>query len=59
MVTAYSPLGSPDDAALSENKRGNMPILLHDDVVKGIAEKHGKHPAQVRRLSQYILTMQK
>ena len=47
MVTAYSPLGSPDDAALSENKRGNMPILLDNETVKGIAKKHNKHPAEV------------
>ena len=55
LVTAYSPLGSPKDAALSENKRGNMPILLHDKVVQGIADKHGKHPAQVHSWLTFAL----
>jgi alcohol dehydrogenase (NADP+) len=44
-VTAYSPLGSPDSATMSH--REDAPELLKDPVVNKIAEKLGKHPAQV------------
>ena len=60
-MTAYSPLGSPDDAALSENKRGNMPLLMDNAVVQGIAKKLNKHPAEVctRRCTMSFLSPRK
>eukprot|EP00884_Botryococcus_braunii_P000023 jgi/Botrbrau1/10020/Bobra.0012s0107.1 len=45
-VTAYSPLGSPDSATM-QNRGESPPELLKDPVVAKIAEKLGKHPAQV------------
>jgi alcohol dehydrogenase (NADP+) len=48
VLTAYSPLGSPDrPPRLIEDAD---PAPLHDDVVKGVAAAHGVSPAQVRRL---------
>lgn len=41
-VTAYSPLGSPGNFALS-----GAPLLREDLVIKNIGEAHGKTPAQV------------
>ena len=46
-VTAYSPLGSPDSASMM-NRKEDMPNLLHDSVLEGIAKKHDKAPAQAR-----------
>ena len=46
-VTAYSPLGSPDSASMM-NRKADMPNLLHDSVLEGIAKKHSKPPAQAR-----------
>lgn len=39
-VTAYSPLGS-------QNREKGKPVLLKDQNVKVIAERHGKSPAQI------------
>ncbi|WP_194775838.1 aldo/keto reductase [Pararhodonellum marinum] len=44
-VTAYSPLGSSDRA--SSMKKDDEPLLMEDEVVKGIAEKQGVSPAQI------------
>ncbi len=44
LVTAYSPLGTPDSRA---EKHEHDPKLLEDGVVKLIAEKHGVSPGQV------------
>ncbi len=44
LVTAYSPLGSPDSRA---EKHDKDPKLLEDGVVKLIAEKHGVTLSQV------------
>jgi len=53
-VTAFAPLGSPGRKAYYEATRGkglhlkvNVPNLLGDPVVAGIATKHSKTPAQV------------
>lgn len=48
-VTAYSPLGSPDSATML--RRENAPELLKDAIVKEVADKIGKHPAQVSTLA--------
>lgn len=44
LVTAYSPLGSPDSRA---EKHAEDPKLLKDVVVRAIAEKHGATVGQV------------
>ena len=44
LVTAYSPLGSPDSRA---EKHAQDPKLLEDAVVKAIAQKHGASVGQV------------
>ena len=44
LVTAYSPLGSPDSRA---EKHAQDPKLLEDGIVKAIAEKHGASVGQV------------
>ncbi|MES2023573.1 MAG: aldo/keto reductase [Patescibacteria group bacterium] len=41
-VTAYSPLGS-----YGISKNGNKPLLLEDKLIKDIAQKYNKSPAQV------------
>ncbi len=41
-VTAYSPLGSYE-----VSKTGNKPLLLEDKVIKDIAQKYNKSPAQI------------
>ncbi len=46
-VTAYSPLGTPDSASMT-NRDKNVPVLLHDPLVQKVSKKHGKNPAQVR-----------
>lgn len=43
-VTAYSPLGSPDSAALFSRQ---APSLMEDSTVASIAGRLGKSPAQV------------
>jgi alcohol dehydrogenase (NADP+) len=45
LLTAYSPLGSGDRP--KGLKRDGEPVLLHDPVIKGIAEKHQVPPGQV------------
>ncbi|GAX83363.1 hypothetical protein CEUSTIGMA_g10788.t1 [Chlamydomonas eustigma] len=45
-VTAYSPLGSPDSASLM-GRPATMQGPMQDTVVKQVAEKLGKTPAQV------------
>jgi len=45
VVTAYSPLGSPDRPA--SFIRENDPVLLKDPVVEAIAKRHGRSPGQV------------
>jgi alcohol dehydrogenase (NADP+) len=44
LVTAYSPLGSPDSRA---EKHAQDPKLLEDGTVMAIAQKHGATPGQV------------
>ncbi|WP_339876713.1 aldo/keto reductase [uncultured Algoriphagus sp.] len=44
LMTAYSPLGSPDSRA---EKHANDPKLLVDPVVKEIADKHKVGPGQI------------
>lgn len=44
-VTAYSPLGSGDRP--EELKKEDDPSLLDNETIKGIADKHDCHPAQV------------
>ena len=48
-LTAYSPLGTPDSAAL-QNRGDQTPHLMSDPEVKKIADKHGKHTAPVSLL---------
>jgi hypothetical protein len=43
-VTAYSPLGSPDSAAVFNKP---VPQLMRDPVVVEVAEQLGRSPAQV------------
>lgn len=43
-LTAYSPLGSNDRPQANKD---SLPVLMENDVVKGIAEEHGISPAQV------------
>lgn len=43
VMTAYSPLGSPDRAW----KNPDEPVLLQESVVVGLAEKYKKSPAQI------------
>ncbi|XP_024134603.1 aldo-keto reductase family 1 member A1-B isoform X1 [Oryzias melastigma] len=43
VMTAYSPLGSPDRAW----KRSDEPVLLQEPVVTSMAEKYQKSPAQI------------
>lgn len=45
-LTAYSPLGTPDSAAL-QNRGDQTPHLMSDPEVKKIADKHGKHTAPI------------
>ncbi|KAI8475774.1 MAG: low CO2-induced aldose reductase [Monoraphidium minutum] len=45
-VTAYSPLGSPDSAAMMK-RAADAPSLMKDPTLTGIAEKLGRSPAQV------------
>jgi hypothetical protein len=45
-VTAYSPLGSADSAAIMQ-RAADTPRLLDDPVVKDVAARVGKSPAQV------------
>lgn len=45
-LTAYSPLGTPDSAAM-QNRGDQTPHLMSDPTVKQIADKHGKHTAPV------------
>lgn len=45
-VTAYSPLGSPDSAAIVK-RAGDAPRLMEDPVVAGVASRLGKSTAQV------------
>jgi diketogulonate reductase-like aldo/keto reductase len=45
-VTAYSPLGSPDSAAIMK-RSADAPSPLKDPVVQRVAEKLGCSPAQV------------
>ncbi|GCB81572.1 hypothetical protein scyTo_0021424, partial [Scyliorhinus torazame] len=45
-LTAFSPLGSPGRSLLNDS--ADPKDLLKDPVVKLIAEKHRKSPAQVR-----------
>lgn len=45
LLTAYSPLGSGDRSATS--KKPNEPGLLENEIVKGLAFKHGVTPAQI------------
>lgn len=45
LVTAYSPLGSKD--RVSQMKKDDEPDLFELDIIKSIAEKHGKTPAQI------------
>ncbi len=44
-VTAYSPLGSSDRP--KARRRDDDPVLLEDETIKGLAEKHQCSPAQV------------
>ncbi|OQV16791.1 1,5-anhydro-D-fructose reductase [Hypsibius exemplaris] len=45
VLTAYSPLGSPQATAV--HRTGGGKVLLQDPVLKKIAERHGKSVAQV------------
>ncbi|KAK9908006.1 hypothetical protein WJX75_001418 [Coccomyxa subellipsoidea] len=45
-VTAYSPLGTPDSASMT-NCDKHVPVLVKDPLVLKIAEKRNKNPAQV------------
>jgi len=49
VVTAYSPIGSPGLGKFfaAHGKNVTLPSLFSNPVVKKIAEKHGKSPAQV------------
>lgn len=42
-VTAYSPLGSSDRAWRDPNE----PVLLEEPVVRALAEKYNRYPAQI------------
>ena len=44
-VTAYSPLGSPDSASMFKRK---APLLMQDPIVRDVAERLSRSPAQVR-----------
>lgn len=46
-VTAYSSFGPASFVELDMQKAKDTPLLFDHDVVKGIAGKHGKTPAQV------------
>lgn len=43
MMTAYSPLGSPDRAW----KHPDEPVLLKEPLLVGLANKYKKSPAQI------------
>jgi alcohol dehydrogenase (NADP+) len=45
LITAYSPLGSPDRPAFA--KAAGAPVLLDNPVIRSIANAHGCTPAQV------------
>ncbi|PSC70237.1 low CO2-induced aldose reductase isoform B [Micractinium conductrix] len=45
-ITAYSPLGSPHTAPFFK-RRDDLPELLQDATLRGIADKHGRAPAEV------------
>ncbi len=45
LYTAYSPLGSRDRAAAIKGQ--DEPDMFENPVLKGIAENHGVHPAQI------------
>lgn len=42
-LTAYSPLGSPDRAW----RQSHEPVVLEEPVIRSLADKYGKSPAQV------------
>ena len=46
VCSAYSPIGAPNRPA--NIKDPSQPILLDNDVIRSIAEKHKATPAQVR-----------
>ena len=48
VVTAYSPLGSPDRPESIFTDKDKEPIVLENPVLKTIAEKHGTTIALVR-----------
>ena len=54
VCSAYSPIGAPNRPAMFQDP--SHPILLENDVIKSIAEKHKASPAQVRIvLSDWII----
>lgn len=55
-LTAYSPLGTPDSAAM-QNRGEETPHLMSDPAVKKIADKHGKHTAPVSLHTHCLLVL--
>lgn len=45
ILTAYSPLGTKDSLSFADG--ANPPVLLENELLKEIAEKHGASPAQI------------